>query len=130
MPFRSKKQRAFLYANKPEMAKKWASEHGNKIVKKNKGGYMMVEPRGFGKNVTRKKTENKNIYMSSLAGSERLMEHEGFMNQIYTDTRGFATIGYGHLITKKDNFVEGKEYEEEELYQLFKIDLAKSNRRI
>ena len=33
MPFRSKKQRAYLYANKPEMAKKWASEHGNKIVK-------------------------------------------------------------------------------------------------
>jgi len=62
--------------------------------------------------------------MSSL--EERLMEHEGFMNQIYTDTRGFATIGYGHLITKKDNFVEGKEYEEEELYQLFKIDLQKA----
>jgi hypothetical protein len=38
MPFRSAKQRAYLYANKPEMAKKWASEHGNKIVKKNKSG--------------------------------------------------------------------------------------------
>ena len=55
MPFRSKKQRAFLYANKPEMAKKWASEHGNKIVKKNKGGYMMVEPRGFSQECYQKK---------------------------------------------------------------------------
>ena len=27
MPFRSKKQRAYLYANKPEMAKKWAKEY-------------------------------------------------------------------------------------------------------
>ena len=47
MPFRSKKQRAYLYANKPEMAKKWASEHGNKIVKKDSGGYIEVYPRGF-----------------------------------------------------------------------------------
>ena len=48
MPFRSAKQRAYLYANKPEMAKKWASEHGNKIVKMNNGGYIEVKPRGFG----------------------------------------------------------------------------------
>ena len=47
MPFRSAKQRAYLYANKPEMAKKWASEHGNKIVKMNKGGYIEVKPRGL-----------------------------------------------------------------------------------
>jgi hypothetical protein len=46
MPFRSKKQRAYLYANEPEIAKKWASEHGNKIVKKNSGG-RVVTPRGF-----------------------------------------------------------------------------------
>ena len=26
MPFRSKKQRAYLYANKPEMAKRWEKE--------------------------------------------------------------------------------------------------------
>ena len=38
MPFRSEKQRAYLYANEPQMAKKWASEHGNKIVKK---GFMV-----------------------------------------------------------------------------------------
>jgi len=36
MPFRSAKQRAWMYANKPEMAKKWAKEHGNKIKPKKK----------------------------------------------------------------------------------------------
>jgi|TARA_R110000824_G_scaffold239212_1_gene427941 hypothetical protein len=46
MPFKSAKQRAYLYANEPQIAKKWASEHGNKIVKKNKGG-TVVTPRGF-----------------------------------------------------------------------------------
>ena len=46
MPFRSEKQRAYLYANEPQMAKKWASEHGNKIVKKKTGG-TIVTPRGF-----------------------------------------------------------------------------------
>jgi len=59
MPFRSKKQRAFLYANKPKMAKKWAGEHGNKIVKKNKGGYMMVEPRGFTRMLPEKRQKTK-----------------------------------------------------------------------
>lgn len=36
MPFRSVAQRAWMYANKPGMAKKWAAEHGNKIVPKKK----------------------------------------------------------------------------------------------
>jgi hypothetical protein len=37
MPFKSKKQRAFLYANKPEIAKKWSKKYGSKINgKKNK----------------------------------------------------------------------------------------------
>lgn len=33
MPFKSEAQRAYLYAKKPKIAKKWASEHGNKIKK-------------------------------------------------------------------------------------------------
>jgi|TARA_R110002020_G_scaffold333562_1_gene549011 hypothetical protein len=59
MPFRSAKQRAYLYANKPEMAKKWASEHGNKIVKMNKGGYIEVKPRGFGRMLKSKRPTTK-----------------------------------------------------------------------
>ena len=31
MPFKSSKQRAYLYANKPELAKEWTSKYGGKI---------------------------------------------------------------------------------------------------
>lgn len=34
MPFKSKKQRAWLYANKPKVAKKWAKKYGTKIKNK------------------------------------------------------------------------------------------------
>ena len=36
MPFKSEKQRKFLYSQHPKIAKKWAAEHGNKIVPKKK----------------------------------------------------------------------------------------------
>lgn len=36
MPFRSEKQRAWMFANKPKMAEKWAKEHGTAIQKKEK----------------------------------------------------------------------------------------------
>jgi len=35
MPFKSKKQRTFLFAKKPTIAKKWAKKYGTDI-KKNK----------------------------------------------------------------------------------------------
>ena len=31
MPFKSAKQRAYLYANKPEIAKKWTKKYGKKV---------------------------------------------------------------------------------------------------
>ena len=31
MPFRSKRQRAYLYAKHPKLARKWARKYGNKI---------------------------------------------------------------------------------------------------
>tara|TARA_R110002012_G_scaffold306038_1_gene510474 strand:+ start:766 stop:1191 length:426 start_codon:yes stop_codon:yes gene_type:complete len=57
---------------------------------------------------------------------ERIMEHEGFIPKIYKDTRGLATIGYGHLVTKQDTFIDNVEYPEEELYNLFLKDLQKA----
>jgi len=33
MPFKSKKQRAYLFANEPEIAKRWAKKYGTKIKK-------------------------------------------------------------------------------------------------
>jgi len=36
MPFRSEKQRKFLWVKHPKIAKKWTAEYGSKIVKKKK----------------------------------------------------------------------------------------------
>jgi len=36
MPFRSKKQRAWMQINKPKLYKKWKKKYGSKIVKKKK----------------------------------------------------------------------------------------------
>lgn len=33
MPFKSTKQRKFMYAKLPKLAKKWAKKYGNKIKK-------------------------------------------------------------------------------------------------
>jgi len=36
MPFRSEKQRKFMWVKHPKIAKKWSAEYGSKIVKKKK----------------------------------------------------------------------------------------------
>jgi hypothetical protein len=33
MPFKSAKQRAYLFKNKPRLAKKWAKKYGGKVKK-------------------------------------------------------------------------------------------------
>ena len=40
MPFKSVKQRKWMWANKPDMAKKWTKEHSSKVqpTKKKKAG--------------------------------------------------------------------------------------------
>ena len=53
---------------------------------------------------------------------ERIKQHEGFRRSIYSDSLGFATIGYGHLVLPTDNFVEGVEYTKEELDAVFDND--------
>ena len=35
---------------------------------------------------------------------EKIKEHEGFRDQVYKDSLGFATIGYGHLVLSTDPF--------------------------
>ena len=39
-----------------------------------------------------------------------LRTEEGYRDMIYLDTRGFQTIGIGHLVKPSDNFVQGKRY--------------------
>lgn len=36
MPFKSEKQKGWMFANKPEMAREWAHKYGTAIAKKNK----------------------------------------------------------------------------------------------
>ena len=49
MPFKSEKQRRYLWANEPEIAKDWTEEYGSTPVKKKVGGVVQttVKPRGF-----------------------------------------------------------------------------------
>lgn len=57
---------------------------------------------------------------------ERIKKHEGFISKIYLDSLRKATIGYGHLVTEKDNFQEGVEYSIEELEEVFNKDFNKA----
>ena len=43
MPFRSEKQRRYLWKNNPEIARKWTNEHGSTPVKAKKGKYQELE---------------------------------------------------------------------------------------
>lgn len=53
---------------------------------------------------------------------QRIKEHEGFRDTVYSDSLGFATIGYGHLVLPSDNFVEGVTYDKETLEEVFDND--------
>jgi GH24 family phage-related lysozyme (muramidase) len=57
---------------------------------------------------------------------DEIRKHEGFRDTTYSDSLGFATIGWGHLVTdsEKENnkYVEGKQYSKEELSKVFDED--------
>ena len=59
----------------------------------------------------------------------KIKEHEGFRDQVYKDSLGFATIGYGHLVLSTDRFKEGVTYKKKDLEEVFDRDfnIAKSN---
>ena len=54
----------------------------------------------------------------------RIKQHEGFRDTIYSDSLGFATIGYGHLVLPSDNFVEGTTYPKEMLEKVFDLPIV------
>ena len=53
---------------------------------------------------------------------KEIQEHEGFRDTIYSDSLGFATIGWGHLVKDTDHFEKGKAYSKEELQEVFDSD--------
>ena len=59
----------------------------------------------------------------------RIKEHEGFRDQVYKDSLGFATSGYGHLVLPNDPYEEGVTYSKEDLEKVFDgdFDTACSN---
>ena len=59
-----------------------------------------------------------------LAGSVKLSE--GFRDDVYIDTEGYRTIGWGHKVVHEDNFEDGKTYTKEELQEVFDNDLRKA----
>jgi len=60
---------------------------------------------------------------------KEIQEHEGFRDTIYSDSLGFATIGWGHLVKDTDHFEKGVAYSREELQKVFDedFDLAWAN---
>ena len=57
---------------------------------------------------------------------EIIKKHEGFRDQVYVDTLGYRTIGYGHKVLDTDPFVEGEVYPKEILEKVFDEDFAKA----
>ena len=55
---------------------------------------------------------------------EQIKNHEGFVDTVYKDSLGFATIGYGHLVKSNDPYEEGKTYSKEQLTDQFNDDFA------
>tara|TARA_R100000687_G_C6298914_1_gene94950 strand:- start:170 stop:337 length:168 start_codon:yes stop_codon:yes gene_type:complete len=55
MPFKSAKQKRYMFANHPQIAKKW-------IEKYKHGGFVIVKPRGFGRMMPSKRPRTK-IYV-------------------------------------------------------------------
>jgi len=53
---------------------------------------------------------------------QRIKEHEGYRDTVYSDHLGNATVGYGHLVLPTDEFVEGFTYPKAQLEDLFETD--------
>ena len=54
----------------------------------------------------------------------RIKKNEGYSNQTYYDQVGKPTIGFGHLIKKKEKFIHQKKYSKKYLNKLFENDFS------
>ena len=104
MPFQSEKQRRYLWANEPEIARDWADTYGSRI-EKNEGGIMRL---GFDNGGEVVVDENDLTYEESPY-SNKYTEDE--FNEVF----GEETIGIGERLTSgintmKDKFTRGGEF--------------------
>ena len=54
----------------------------------------------------------------------RIKKNEGYRNQIYYDQVGKQTIGFGHLIKKREKFIHQKKYSKKYLNKIFENDFS------
>ena len=57
---------------------------------------------------------------------KRIKKNEGFSTKPYKDQLGNFTIGYGHLIRKKETYFFKKPISKKDLINLFEIDFKKA----
>jgi len=103
MPFKSEKQRRYLYANEPKLAKKWSNMYGDKIV--GLGNVKSLKGKSLDKEI-----KNTKKVMNSL---QKLVIDEGNMNY-YKDLMGIQTyyLKLNSLKSKKQGY---KDREDESL---------------
>ena len=56
----------------------------------------------------------------------RIKKNEGYSNKPYKDQLGFYTIGYGHLIKKKEDTYFYKTFSKKYFENIFELDFKKS----
>jgi lysozyme len=56
----------------------------------------------------------------------RIKKNEGYSNKPYRDQLGFYTIGYGHLIKKKEDRYFHKTFSKKYFENIFELDFKKS----
>ena len=54
----------------------------------------------------------------------RIKKNEGYSNQIYYDQVGKPTIGFGHLIKKREKLLHQKKYSKKYLNKIFENDFS------
>ena len=65
--------------------------------------------------------------MSFKKLKDRIKKNEGYSDKPYQDQLGFYTIGYGHLITEKENKYNIKKFKKKHFEELFEIDFKKAH---
>ena len=58
--------------------------------------------------------------------SRRIKQNEGYSEKVYLDQLEKLTIGYGHLITKKERFEKNKKHPKKTLTKIFNNDLDRA----
>ena len=61
-----------------------------------------------------------------LSLKKKIKKNEGFRNEAYLDSLGYSTIGYGHLITKKEKKMFQAKFSKKFFSRLFDKDFKKA----